>query len=200
MIPLSANDRFRARNPALSESNTASRGLVFEAGAVIRVEPVESARLLRVQTEFGTVLNEVSALFRILHHAAGFQLIRPGFDFSRGLGRAVCQQPRPDVLIIFRGLDRGLELVAVDALETEEHVVQRAIVVIFAQLPGHAGTALVSGTAGNDKAGVAIARAVRSLFGQVSVDNGSIHKFNLFVLSDGVTVIAQPLGVYPVNT
>ena len=31
----------------------------------------------------GAVVHEVSALFRILHQAAGFHFIRPGFDFSR---------------------------------------------------------------------------------------------------------------------
>src|ERR1017187_3063730 len=103
---------------------------------VVCFKPVERGALLRVQSELLAFFGEVSALFRIFHHAAGFHFIGPGLDFSRRFLGAVGQQPAADILIIFCGLNGGLELPAVDALETEEHVVQRTIVMIFAQLSG----------------------------------------------------------------
>ena len=58
-------------------------GLAVEARAVVRFEPVERGVRFRIQSELGAVLNEVSALFRIFHQAAGFHFIRPGLDFNR---------------------------------------------------------------------------------------------------------------------
>jgi hypothetical protein len=46
---------------------------------------------------------------------------------------------------------------------------------IFAQRTRQAGAAFINGTAGDYKSGDAFARAVRSLFGQVSGDDGSVH-------------------------
>ncbi len=157
-------------------------GLVVEARAVVRFEPVERGVRIRIQPELGAVLNEVSALFRIFHQAAGFHFIRPGLDFSRRSRRAVRLQPGADVFIIFRGLNGGFELLAVDALETEEQVVQRTIVMIFAQRSRQAGAAFVNSTAGDRESGDAFARAVRGLFGQVSGDDGGVHNFIVFLV------------------
>ena len=143
------------------------RGLAFEARAVVRFEPVERGALLRVQSELGAFSMKKARFLRILHRAAGLHFVRPGFDFHRRFLRAVGLQPGADVFVIFRGLNGGFELAAVDALETEEHVVQRTIVMIFAERSRDAGAAFVNGAAGDGKSGDAFARAVRSLFGQV---------------------------------
>lgn len=141
--------------------------LASETFAVVRFEPVKRGVHLRIQSEPGAVLNEVIALFRIFHQAAGFHIIRPGLDFNRRFRRAVGLQPDADVFIIYRGLNGGFELLAIDALETEEQVVQRTIIMIFARRSRQAGAAFVNGTAGNRESGDAFARTVRGLFGQV---------------------------------
>src|ERR1017187_677507 len=157
-------------------------GLAAEARAVVRFEPVERGVRFRIQPELGAVLNEVSALFRIFHQTAGFHFIRPGLDFNRRFRRAAGLQPGADVFIIFRGLNGGFELLAIDALETEEQVVQGTIVMIFAQRSRQAGAAFVNSTAGDRESGDAFARAVRGLFGQVSGDDGGVHNFTIFLV------------------
>jgi len=153
------------------------RSVAFETRAVVRFKPVERAALLRVQSELGAVLDEVGALFRIFYHAACFHFIRPRFDFNRRLLCAIGLQPSADIFIIFRGLNGGLELAAVDAFEAKKHIVQRTIVMIFAERPRNAGAAFVNGAAGDGETSGAFARAVRSLFGQVSVNDECIHNF-----------------------
>jgi hypothetical protein len=164
----------------LAESNKDLHGLAAKTLAVIRFKPVERCVRFRIQSELGAVLNEVSALFRILHQAAGFHFIRPRFDFSRRLFRAVGLQPSADIFIIFRGLNGGFELAAINALETEEHVVQRTIIMIFAECTCEAGAAFVNSAAGYRESGDTFARAVRGLFGQVVGDNGCVHDFIIF--------------------
>jgi len=165
----------------------ALHGLAAKARAVVRFEPVERGIRLRIQHEPGAALNEASALFRIFHQAVGFHFIRPGLDFNRRSRRAVGLQPGADVFIILRSLNGGFELFAGDALETEEQVVQRTIVMIFAQRSRQAGAAFVNGTAGDRESGDAFARAVRGLFGQVPVMMGVfiILLFSWFGLGGG---------------
>jgi hypothetical protein len=74
-------------------------------------------------------------------------------------------------------LNGGLELRAGDALETEKHVVQRTIVMVFAQLSGDAGAAFVYGPACDGESGDAGARAVRGFDGEISVKYGCVHVF-----------------------
>jgi hypothetical protein len=161
------------------------RGRAFEARAVIRFQPVERGALLWIQPELGAVLNEVSALLRIFHRAASFHFVRPRFDFQRCLLCSVGLQPGANVFIIFRSLNRGFELAAVDALETEKHVVQRAVIMIFAELARQAGAAFVNRAAGDGESGDAFTRAVRSLFGQIELKDGWIHIFKLLLIRAG---------------
>ena len=151
------------------------QGLAPEGLAVVRFEPVERAVHLRIEPQRGAALNEVRALFRNLHQAAGLRFIRPRFDFSRRLRRAVGLQPGADVFIIRRSLNGGFELLAGDTLEAEEQIVQRTIVMIFAQRTRQAGAAFIDGTAGDHESGDAFARAARGLFGQVSGNYRGIH-------------------------
>ena len=50
---------------------------------------------------------------------------------------------------------------------------------IFAQLAGQTGAALVNGALRNDESADAFTRAMRSLLGQVSVNNWGAHNFIL---------------------
>jgi hypothetical protein len=152
-----------------------SPGLAAEACAIVRFQPVERGVHLRIQSEPGAALNEERALFRILHQAAGLHFIRPGFDFNRCFRRAVGSQPCADVFIIFRGLNGGFELLTGDALETEEHVVERAIIMIFAQRSRQAGAAFVNSAAGDGESGDAFARTMRRFLGQVSRNDWCGH-------------------------
>jgi len=76
----------------------------------------------------------------------------------------LASKPGADVLINFSRLNGGFELRAGDALETEEHVVERTIVMIFAQRSGDAGAAFIRGAVGDDESAGAFTRAVRGLF------------------------------------
>ena len=82
-----------------------------ETETIICFQPVKRGGLVRIQPEPMTVLNKAGAFLRIFHRAAGFLIIRPVLDFRWRLRRAVVQQPDADVVIIFRDLDGGFELV-----------------------------------------------------------------------------------------
>jgi hypothetical protein len=77
-------------------------------------------------------------------------------------------------------LHGGFELAAGDALETEEQVVQRTIIMIFAERSRQAGAAFVNGTDCNRESGDTFARTVRGLFGQIPVNDGGVDIFSLF--------------------
>jgi hypothetical protein len=136
----------------------------FKACAVVLVEPVERRARFRIQSELGTILNEVGALFWVIHHAFSLNSVRPGLDLSRRPLCAVGLQPIPDLFISFRSSNDCFELLAIDSLEAEEHVVQRTIVMIFTERPGQAGAAFVNGPTRDGEPADAFTRAVRSLF------------------------------------
>ena len=133
--------------------------------AIIRFQPVECGGLIRVQSKLVTTLNIMNALFRIFHRAFAFHVIRPVLNFRWRLGCAVGQQPDTDLVIIFRGFNSGCELLAGDALKTEELVVQRTIVAIFAERAGQTGAAFVHRPTRDGESADAFARTVRCLFG-----------------------------------
>ena len=133
--------------------------------AIIRFQPVKGCGLFWIQPEAVTLLDEVSALLRIFHQAVGFLVIRPVLDFRRRLRRAIGQEPGADLIIILRDLDCGCELFAGDALEAEELVIQRAIVVVFARRAGQTGAAFIHRPAGDGESADAFARTVRRLLG-----------------------------------
>ena len=147
-----------------------------------RFEPVEPRARFRIQSELGAVLNEVSALFWILHRAVSFHCIRPSLDLSRCPFCAVGLQPAPDLFICLRNSNGRFELFSIDSLEAEQHVVQRTIVMIFTERSSQAGAAFVHGPARDGESADAFARAVRGLFGQVSVNDGCAHSFVSFLV------------------
>lgn len=155
--------------------NGVLRGDAAKRGAVVRFKPVEGAIRLGIQHELGATLHEVSPFLRIFHQTAGFHFVRPGFDFRRRFRRAIGLQPGADVLIVFRGLNGSLELLAGDAFERKEHIIERTIVMIFAEGTRQAGAAFINGTGGNHKSSDAYTRAVRGLFGEVSGNDGGGH-------------------------
>ena len=136
-----------------------------ETEAIIRLQPVERRGFIGVQPKPMATLNKMIALLRIFHRAAGFLIIRPILDLRCRLFRAVGQQPGADFVIIFRDFYGGGELVAGDALEAEELLVQRTIVVIFAERARQAGAAFIHRPAGDGKSTDTFARTVRGLLG-----------------------------------
>ena len=143
-----------------------------EVGAVIRFEPIEQRVRFRIQTE---TFNQLGAPDPIFNRAGGFHFIRPHFDFSRRSDDAMGQQPVANVFVSCRSLNDGFELFAGNAFETEEHIVQRTIVIICAGRSRHAGATFIYSTAGDGESGDAFARTMRGLFGQVAVNDGSSH-------------------------
>ena len=136
-----------------------------EAEAIIRFEPVERGGFVGIQPKPVTILNKVSSLLRVFHQAVAFLIIRPVLDFRRRLFRAMVQQPGADLVIILCSFYGGGELVAGDALETEELFVKRTIVVIVAERARQAGAAFVHGPACDGESAEAFTRTVWCLFG-----------------------------------
>lgn len=167
---------------------------VPETVSVVGFEPIKGSVHVWIQEELGTILDEGGALLGVFHRAAAFHFQGPGLDFARRFLHAVGLQPSADLLIIRRGLNSGLKLLASDALEVEKHFVQRTIVEVFAQSSRQAGAALIDSAAGDDKSGDALAGTVRRLFGQVSGDEGGVHDYQFFaaVLLAGSRATAKP--------
>ncbi len=164
------------------EPVTVRMGAVLEACAIVGIEPVERGARLGIDPNLLAVLNEECPTLRIFAHAAGFQAIRPRLDFHSRFWRAVRLQPGADLLIIRRGRNRRCELLFGNALEAEEHIVQRTIVMIFPKFSRQIGAAFVNGPSRNDKSVNAFARAVGRLLHQVSGDDGCVHNRKSLVI------------------
>jgi hypothetical protein len=73
-----------------------------------------------------------------------------------------------------------LELLAGDAFEAEQQIIQRTIVMIFTQRSRKARPAFIKGTPGDGESCEAFARTARGFFGEVSGDHGDARNVIIF--------------------
>jgi hypothetical protein len=131
------------------------------AHSVIDFEPLECRRLCRIESEFFAFLGEEIALFWVAVKTASLHLFGPAFGFLWSFLLAACIEPFDHLLVACALLDLRFEIVARYALEPEEHVVERAIEVVFADIPRHERATFINRASKNCIAANANARTAR---------------------------------------
>jgi hypothetical protein len=120
----------------------ALRGLLI-ARLVVDLEPIEERRLRWIQTVRLDLLLEPLAPLRIIIRAGSFDFIAPGFHFFRRFLFAVAIKPFRHLFVTGALLHFRFEVVAFHAFEAKEHVVERAIEMVFANVPGDEGATFI---------------------------------------------------------
>lgn len=136
----------------------------MKACLIIGFQPFEQSCRIKIKSQFFTTLS--CLLLVILERGAILQferssLVRPSLDFLFGFPVAVVLKPSGYVLV---GLGCGhgvFELRFIDALKTEQLVVQGAVIMVFAELTSNARAALVRGPANDGETSETVAGTVR---------------------------------------
>src|SRR5205823_14879760 len=102
---------------------------------VVQFQPLERCGLGWIEPEFSGLLAEEIALFRIVVESVHFHFLAPACDFFRPFLFAIAVEPFNHFLIARSVFNLGFEIVTLHALETEQRVIERAIKVIFTDVP-----------------------------------------------------------------
>src|SRR5947209_11095883 len=129
--------------PTAPRDNTATLGRLLVARLIVGLEPIEESRLLRLELVNRHLLDEPVALFGIVVRVRFLNFITPRFHFFRRFFIAVVIEPFCHFLIARALLHRCLEIVALHALEPKEHVIERTIEMIFADVSPEKRAAVV---------------------------------------------------------
>jgi hypothetical protein len=140
------------------------RRLLRVRDSIVDFQPLERCGLDRIEAELLGLLAKEIALLRIVVETAGLRLFGPSSDFLRRFRLAASMEPFDNLLVACSLLDLRFEIISPYAFESEEHVIERTIEVIFADVPGHECPAFVDRAAQNRVAADANARTAWCLF------------------------------------
>ena len=132
--------------------------------SIVHFQPFKRGRFFRIEPEFLDLFAEELLFFRMIVKAACLDLISPTFDFLRRFLCACLVEPFDYFLVACALLNLRFEIVTLYVLEAKEHVIQRTIEVIVADIPRHERATFIDGAAKNRIAANANARTSRRLF------------------------------------
>jgi hypothetical protein len=113
------------------------RRLLRVGNSIVHFQPLERRRFRRIESEFLDLFAEELLLFGMIVKAACLNLISPAFDFLRCFLFACLVKPFDYFLVACALFDLRFEIVALHAFETKDHVIQRTIEVILANISRH---------------------------------------------------------------
>ena len=116
---------------------------LFVTHSVVGLQPIEHWCRPRIETERFQLLDVPVAFLRIVVIILFHHFLTPGSLFFCAFRNAVAIEPFGNVLIAGAGFDERLEVVALNALEPKEHVIERTIKMVFADVPPKQRTAFV---------------------------------------------------------
>ena len=119
------------------------RRLLRVRDSIVDFQPLECRGLDRIEVEILGLLAKEIALLRIVVETAGLHLFGPSSDFLRRFRLAALSEPFDNLLVACSLLDLRFEIISPYAFESEEHVIERTVEVIFADVPGHECSAFV---------------------------------------------------------
>src|SRR5205085_2565521 len=122
---------------------------LFVSRFVVHLEPIEQRRRERIEPVRLQLFYKPIAFFRIVIRIRSLDLIAPGLHFLWRLFLAVAIEPGRHFFLARAFLDLRLEVVALHPLETEEHVIERTIEMVFADISSQKSAALVVGARQN---------------------------------------------------
>jgi len=154
-------------DPPLSGYVFISFGLAFETGQVVGFEVIDEGGSLGVDAERGALTDEPISPFGVFVGVIALDSASPCLDFFRGLGSAVAVEPGENLPVGGTGCDELFDVVGVDLLESEEHLVERTGVMVFSHDASEVGAAFID-HAGHDRVvAEMVARAARWFFCEV---------------------------------
>src|SRR5947199_2177788 len=125
------------------------RGLLRVRNSIVDFEPLERCRFGRIESEFLDLFAEELALFRMIVETACLHFFSPAFDFVRRFLFAVLVEPFHDFLVACALFDLRFEVVALHTFETKDHVIERTIEVIFANISRYQRATFIDCTSKN---------------------------------------------------
>src|SRR6266487_3613672 len=125
------------------------RSLLPMRRSVVDLQPLEGRGLRGIEFEFLDLFAEEIALLRMVVETARLHFVSPTFDFLCRFLFAALIEPFGNFLVACALLDLRFEIVAFHTFETEEHVIERTIEVIFANISGHQRAAFIDRAAKN---------------------------------------------------
>jgi hypothetical protein len=131
---------------------------------VVHFQPLKCRGFRRIESKFANFFAEEISLFRMVVETACFDFVSPAFNFLWRFLYAGTVEPFYDFLVARSLLDLRLEIVAFHVFETEEHVIERTIEVIFADISRHQGAAFIDGAAKDCVTSDGEARTARGFF------------------------------------
>src|SRR5207249_779819 len=147
-----------------ADTTATSRSFLRVTDFIVDLQPLECCRLRRIEAEFPGLFAEEFAFFRMIVETARLDFFSPPFDFLRRFLFAARVKPLDHLLVTRALLDLRFEILALHALETEQHVIERTIEVVFADLPRHQRAAFIDGASKNGEAADSNARTPRCFF------------------------------------
>src|SRR5436309_7531876 len=147
-----------------ADTTASSRGFLRVTDSIVDLQPLECCRLRRIEAEFPGLLAEEFAFFRMIVETARLDFFSPPFDFLRRFLFAACIKPLDHLLVTRALLDLRFEILTLHAFEAEQHVIERAIKMVLANLPRYMRSAFVDGAAKNGVASHSNAGAARCFF------------------------------------
>ena len=143
--------------------------------SVVDFQPLERCGFRGIEAEFLDLFAKEIAFFRMIVEAACLDLVSPMVDFVRRLLFARLMKPFDDFMVACALLDLRSEIVAFYTFETEEHVIERTIEVIFANISTYLGATLINRAAKDCVTANANARTAWGLFPQIFSSDFLFH-------------------------
>jgi CheY-like chemotaxis protein len=145
--------------------------LFLERNRVVHLEPVEQRRGFRLQADFRALAREPFFFLGDVVRIPSFHAFAPRGNFIRGLGRSIRIEPINDLLVSGAGGEQLFHFIGLHAFEFKEHLVERTSEVIFANVAGKAGAALVDGAGEQGITAEAGTGTAGSFLGEVLCDS-----------------------------
>src|SRR6185503_18827647 len=142
---------------------------------VIRLEPFKQRRRLRVQSELAGFGHKIFSFLRIVVETSLAHFFTPLLFLLLTLWSTVTIDPLHHLLVAFPFDHRGFEIVTHDPLPTEEHVIERTIKMILANVVAKQRATLVECPPQNDITAHHRVRTAWRFFGQIFSLHSCLH-------------------------
>src|SRR5437660_5965802 len=123
---------------------------VFVAHLVVGLQPIKQWCRFWIEAERFQLLDVPVAFLRIVIRICLQHFLTPDSLFLLAFRRPAAIDPFRDFIIARSGLDERFEIIALNALEPEEHVIERTIEMVFADIAPKQRPTFIDRAAQND--------------------------------------------------
>src|SRR5438067_5414184 len=122
----------------------------FVAHLVVGLQPIEQWCRFRIEAQRLQLLDVPIAFLRVVVRILFRHILIPSALFLFAFWSAVAIDPFRNFVIARAGLDESFEIIALNTLETEEHVIERTIEMVFADVAPKQRPTFIDRAAQND--------------------------------------------------